>query len=234
MKSSDTLPRIDTKAIFSEAWKKTEGFKGRFWQALLCIAVIILASSFVSFSINGLLTGTTSAEAMASIHPIAQILQMLFSIFLVTPLFAGLIMLAIKNMTGTAAPFTSIFHYIKYWKELWIYPVIMTILSLIKDLFLDYDSIQLIVLLITLALTVTYLMFIPLVVEKKLHAWDALETSRKTITPQWFRVLWFVIIIGLILVGSALTLGIALIWTLPWIYNAIAILYRHFYGIQTS
>jgi uncharacterized membrane protein len=155
---------------------------------------------------------------------------MIFSIFITTPLFAGLLMLSIKHCSGTMVPANSVFNYFSYWKKLWIYPVVMTAIALIQEL--DIGALSFIVFLLMIFLAVTYFMFIPLVAEKNLSTWEALETSRKTIFHHWFKTLWFIILIGLIMLGSMLTLGIALIWTLPWIYNAIAVLYRNMFGVQ--
>jgi hypothetical protein len=222
---------FNIKGIFSEAWKKTDGFKVTFWKALICMLIITFITSFAAFAIDGVIEGITSAETAASPRPLIQLIEMLFSIFLITPLFAGLIMLSIKRCVGVDLPFSSIFNYFKYWKQLWIYPVAMTVIALIKDLFLDYDSMQLLMFLVLAFITVTYLMFIPLVVEKNMAMWPALEASRKTVFHRWFKVLAFLFVIVLITIASALTLGIAFIWTAPWIYNAIAILYRDIFGI---
>lgn len=221
-------------SIFGEAWEKTVGVKGRFWGAFILIFIITIVLTSIAFGIDFLVLGvpdTTSENAMAtSPHPVANIIQMIFSIFITTPLFAGLLMLSIKHCVGITVPASSVFNYFSYWKKLWVYPVVMTGITLVQTL--DIGILSFIAFLLMLFLAVTYFMFIPLIADKNLPIMEALESSRKTIFHHWFKMLWFLILIGLIMIASGLTLGIALIWTLPWVYNAIAILYRNMFGVQ--
>ena len=74
---------------------------------------------------------------------------------------------------------------------------------------------------ILLVLPGIYLMFaymfaMPLIVEKKMGVWQALETSRKAVTKVWFRFFGLTWLITLINVLAVFTLGIAWIWTIPW------------------
>lgn len=223
---------FNIKAIFSEAWKKTDGLKGRFWKALILVLIITIVTTMIAFSVDAMFFPANNPEAAMAPHPVAQLLQMVFSIFLTTPLFAGLLMLCIKQCVGVFAPFNTVFQYVSYWKKLWAYPVAMTVLALASAYSADIPMMRFIVFLLMTFIVVTYFMFIPLVVEKNLSTWEAMEASRKTIFHHWLKTLWFMIVIGLIMVASALTLGIALIWTLPWIYNAIAMLYITMFGVQ--
>jgi len=74
-------------------------------------------------------------------------------------------------------------------------------------------------------LSVAYMMAIPVLIEKKVSPWQALELSRKTVTPQWFSVFLIMLIMGIIVAISAIPLGLGLIWTLPMAYVALGVIY---------
>jgi len=82
-----------------------------------------------------------------------------------------------------------------------------------------------------------YLLFaytyaLPLVAEKGMSPWQALETSRKTITHRWF-TFFFISIIFLIIMTASFFIGlIALIWTLPMSIIAYGIMYRNMFGVE--
>lgn len=219
---------FNISAIFGEAWEKTSGFKLRFWKACLTFLVIMFFIMLISVIGDFAITGIPeNPKENPPTFIIGTLIQMIFNIFVITPMVAGLYMLAIKNIEGIVLPWRSIFNYFSYWKKLWIYPVVLSLLNIGASL--SPSFLAFLISLLLLFLTVTYYMFIPLVVDKNLSTWESLEVSRKTIFHHWFKTLWFLILLGLIIFASLLTLGIALIWTLPWIYNAIGVLYRNMF-----
>ena len=66
-------------------------------------------------------------------------------------------------------------------------------------------------------LSIAYRLAIPLVVERGLSPWQALEASRKAISQHWFKVFGLFFVLMLIMLLSMIPLGIGLIWTLPLI-----------------
>ena len=81
-------------------------------------------------------------------------------------------------------------------------------------------------------LSIAYYMALPLVAEKGLSPWQALEVSRKTISKRWFTMFFFSIVISLIVMASMIPLGIGLIWTLPMMMIAYGIIYRNMFGVR--
>ena len=63
--------------------------------------------------------------------------------------------------------------------------------------------------------------------------WQAMETSRKTLTKHWFKFLLFLLAMVLIMVVSAIPAGIGLIWTAPMMALAYAIAYREVFGLES-
>jgi len=82
-----------------------------------------------------------------------------------------------------------------------------------------------------LYLAVAYLLAIPLVVERGLAPWQALETSRKAISQHWFKVFGLFLLLGLITLVSAIPLGIGLVWSIPLFVIAMGVLYRTIFGV---
>lgn len=80
-------------------------------------------------------------------------------------------------------------------------------------------------------LAVAYLLAIALVVERGLSPWQALEASRKAITQHWFKVFGLLIVLGLIIIVSAIPLGIGLVWSIPLMVVAMGVLYRTIFGV---
>jgi hypothetical protein len=222
------------KNVFGEAWDKTSGVKGRFWLTFLTIFILMSICASIAASIDVSVLGGSEemslAEYLKSPHPIYLLIMMVFNIFLIIPIVAGLFVLLIKHCGGTYVPFSSVFSYFGIWKKLWLFIVVLTIPGLIQCM--QIPVVTPIMSLLMLYLVVTYVMVIPLVADKGLDVMDAAKASFKAISPHWFKTLWLMILIGLVWIASAFTLGIAYIWTLPWTYNSLAVLYRTLYNVK--
>ena len=81
-------------------------------------------------------------------------------------------------------------------------------------------------------LMVAYSLAMPLVVEKGLSPWQALEASRKAITKSWFRFIGLGLAIMVIMIVSMIPLGIGMIWTIPMAMIAFGIAYRNIFGYE--
>jgi len=77
-------------------------------------------------------------------------------------------------------------------------------------------------------------MTIPLIADRRLQPWQAMETSRKAVGKRWFPVFGLLLVVGLLVGLSAIPLGIGLIWTAPWAINVIGVLYRRAFGVAQT
>lgn len=75
-------------------------------------------------------------------------------------------------------------------------------------------------------------MTLPLIVDKGLSPWQAMETSRKAVHKIWWRLIGLFIVMGLIFVVSLVPLGIGLIWTWPMFIILTGVVYRHLFGAE--
>jgi hypothetical protein len=81
---------------------------------------------------------------------------------------------------------------------------------------------------------VAYSFAIPLIVDKKIGFWDALETSRQLITKKWFSVFGFFLLLFLINLAGILFLFVGIILTIPFTINAVAAAYESIVGLSSS
>jgi len=72
-----------------------------------------------------------------------------------------------------------------------------------------------------LYLSIAYTFTMPLIVDKNMGVWDAMELSRKTVTKHWFKVFGLVLLLGIIALISAIPLGAGLIWTVPLMFMTL-------------
>jgi uncharacterized membrane protein len=79
---------------------------------------------------------------------------------------------------------------------------------------------------------VAYSMAMPLLVEKNMGIWEALETSRKRINKCWFEMLVLYILVFIIFAVAILPLGIGLIWAIPFAIVLMAVVYRNLFGVS--
>jgi uncharacterized membrane protein len=83
-------------------------------------------------------------------------------------------------------------------------------------------------------LSFAYMFSLPLMIEKDLGAWSALEVSRKAVTRIWFRAAGFLLLIMLLITLGMIPLGIPLIWIVPWVTLAYAMLYFKLFGAEAE
>lgn len=244
------------RSILGEAWKKTKGIKATYWKALilmLLVTLAILAVEFFAGIIIGVIGTLLNAEKI-TLHQIAAIANEIFrvlSIFITAPLSAGILMIGIKHCCyEESSTAKSIFYYYHYWRRLWVYPVLLILLGIIDTIaiilihtllpaaptlaHLVEALVHIVIVVLFFYFIVSWFLFPLLVVEKQLNTREALSASRKAIGHHWFKTFGFLLLSGAIVIGSLLTLGILLIWTLPMMNNSMAILYREIFGTQKN
>lgn len=198
--------------VLSEAWQLTNGFKAAYWGALIIYIVIAMIASFV--------IGLVASGSMV-LTIISQLLQGLITY----PLAAGLTMIAVRQSVGLPCNATMIFDYYPKTIPIFLMYLLMTVLILVGMVLLIIPGIY---------LAVAYCMALILLVDKNMGIWEALEASRQAITQCWFRTFGFFIVILIIIMVSAIPLGIGLIWSLPFATLGMAVIYRSLFGVSQT
>jgi hypothetical protein len=201
--------------VLNEAWRIQSGFKLTAWLALIVYMAILFA---ISFAFEFLLP--------AESNPVAGPLVSQLVVGLLTyPLMAGLVVLAIKRAAGMPVQVSMVFDYYGKTLPIFLLNLLMTVLIVIGFVLLIVPGIY---------LSFAYMLALPLLVEKNLGIWEALETSRKVISKCWFRFVGLILLMSIIMMVSAIPLGIGLIWTVPMSMLVLGIVYRDTFGVNEA
>ncbi|MFI2812077.1 MULTISPECIES: DUF975 family protein [Microbulbifer] len=211
-------------AIIGEAWRRISGRKRTIWLGTLLLIVAYVIIDYVT----GLFTGInnwslegTSVGVNSSIYNGPSLLHQLVITAVTAPLTAGLMMIVVKIAREEQVSGSTVYSYFDRIVPLAICSVLMSVLVLIGFMLLVLPGIY---------LSIAYMLALPLIVDKGLGPWEALETSRKAITKHWFAFFGLVIVCALIYIAGALALMIGLIWAVPTGLLALGIAYRNIFG----
>jgi hypothetical protein len=193
--------------VISEAWAKTNGAKGTLWLGLLFYVLVIVAVS-IPFTI-------------AKAEILSQIVQTIVGM----PLFAGLYIIGVKKALNRPTKATEVFAYFGKFLPILVMVILLYVMVAIGFLLLIIPGIY---------LCVAYAFALPLVVDKNLGAWEALEASRKAVTHHWFKFLGLYLVMLLIMLISMIPLGLGIIWTFPMLMIAYGILYSRIFGFENT
>ena len=79
-------------------------------------------------------------------------------------------------------------------------------------------------------LNVAYTFVLPLVIDRGLPVWESMELSRRTVNHEWFRLFGLLLAAGVLILVSALLLGVGLVLTLPLCTAALMFAYEDLFG----
>ncbi len=206
--------------ILSEAWQKVNGNKLSAFLAVLIYLGVAVVVSLGAGLVNGLVSAIGGDTGAVVGGILAQVLQNV----LIVPLGAGMVMLGARMAVGAPSRAKCILDYYDR-----ILPLTLTMLLMYFMIILG-----LVLLVIPgIYLSVAYFLAFPLVVDKGLGPWQALEASRKAITHHWFGVFGLFLILGLLYLLGIIPLLIGLIWVFPLGMIAIGIVYRNIFGVSS-
>ncbi|WP_437883205.1 hypothetical protein [Pseudomonas sp. LRF_L74] len=206
--------------VLSESWERVKGTKGIIiGGALIYYAVMMLATFILGF-IFGLI-GLADESTITGIF-IGQFVVSIIASACSYPLLAGVNMVGIRRAADQPVSFNEIFAHMGRFVPVLLTGLLMMVLIYIGMLLFVLPGIY---------LSVAYMLAIPLVVERGLSPWQALEASRKAISQHWFKAFGLFLVLGLIMAVSAIPLFIGLVWTLPMFIIGMGILYRIIFGV---
>jgi len=206
-------------AVLSESWERTNGLKGSFWAAGAIVFLVMIVLGGIIGGGSAVLVGNGDVIAGG----LSSILLQLVIMAVMYPFAAGIIMLGVERSVDLPVSYKSVFGYFTYTLPLLGAAVLMSILVAVGFLLLIIPGIY---------LSLAYIFVVPLVVEKNLGIWDAMETSRKAVTSRWFKLFFLFLIMSIILIISALPFGIGLIWTYPMAVAMMGVMYRDIFGVE--
>ena len=207
--------------LIKEAWAKTKGAKGAIWAGsavmYLVLIVLVAAGAFILPSASSSLEGVSITGVVSDLlfQIVTNGVSVIFS--------AGLIAIGIRKVAGEEVGWKMVFDGFPVAGNLIVATILQTLLVGIGFLLLILPGIY---------LSVGYAMTIPLIVDRKMSAWQAMETSRKAIHKEWWKIFGLFIVVGCIFLLSFLPLGLGLIWTWPMFVILGGVVYRSLLGIE--
>jgi uncharacterized membrane protein len=207
--------------VLSEAWGKVSGAKGPIFGGFFAMYAISFLLMFIGGMLVSLLGFNENMGMMLAF--ITQLgLQLIYAALTVV-MTAGIMMMGVQRAADESINFSMLFDGIAKVKPLLIAMILQTIIIMLGFLLLILPGIY---------LGVAYGLTYPLIMDKDLGPWEAMEASRKAIHHHWCQIFILGLLMTLIIVFSAIPLGIGLIWTIPMGTIVLGIVYRIIFGIE--
>jgi len=212
--------QVNMLETLGEAWRGLGGFKLKCHIALLLYFLVFIGVG-IAFGVLTLVLEQTGAD-QSVIGVLSVVFQIVITVVALPMGFAIMIM-AMRHANRKSVSAGEIFRHFDVIGSLFVAYLIQTIFVIIGLLLLVLPGIY---------LMFAYMYAMPLIVEKKMGPWQALETSRKTLTRVWFRFFGFMLLITLINLLGVIPIGLGMIWTIPWSVLAMAMVYQKIYGVE--
>jgi len=223
---------------------------------ILCAEIIFAVPSFLigmftTVSHDPTTLSLTGTILMVLVGVIAAIVYFFIYAGLILPMILGLFLISTRKIKGKSISYAFIFKYIKkkYFKRMMAMSlfllVIVLVFELVAGIFFTLShsghfpyiinilfwGLAVVAILGLIYVLVAYSLSFFMVLDQDMTAWQALETSRKTVAKHWFRMFFLLFFVTIINFIAMIPLFIGLIWALPWSKNVITVAYDRLYGI---
>lgn len=232
------------QSLLVASWKQIPGLKGTFWLGVITLLGLLLVRKGVEQVLSGI-----------PLLPLLVSLSLNFLLFY--PIVAGLWLIAIRHINRQPIEYRMIFECLTWLKirelflqQIWLFLLYFSLVVICVAVAILSGALRSTYELsmnISLAITViaalcaliyiffSYYMTTPLIAVKGLSAWNALTVSRLAVNRHWFKIFFTNIIVLLIgLLMTLVTLGIGLIWFIPWAAIVNSNLYVLMFGPLSS
>ena len=207
--------------VLKEAWQKTKGAKGAIWGGVIVMYLILFGVGFgAAFGLqsgNLIADPTTAMGVNAGVQLITTCLSTIF--------ISGLMLIGVRRALRQRVSWQMVFAGFSKALSITVALILQTILVLIGFILLVLPGIY---------LSVGYALTLPLILEKGLGPWEAMEASRKAIHKKWWSVLGLYLVMCLIALVSSIPLLLGLIWTVPMFFLVLGVLYRLFFASPSA
>ncbi len=210
---------VNMLETLGEAWRGLKGFKLKCLVALLLYTVVFIVAMIVFGVVIG---GIQAIGADQSIATILSIVFQLVVTVMALPMSLAVLIMAMRHANHKSVSAGEIFRHFGVVVGLFLAYLMITVFMMIGLVLLVIPGIY---------LMFAYIFAMPLIVEKKMGAWRALETSRRASTKVWFRLFGLMMLISLINMLGMITV-IGWIWTVPWTILTISMVYQKIFGVE--
>jgi hypothetical protein len=214
--------RFTIGGMFREAWEKTKGAKGAIWagSAVMYLAVLILIAG------TAFLLPTNDSGLPADTGMVGAVGNLLLQVMVnaVSVLFtAGLMFMGVRKVAGDSINWRMVSTGFSVAGKIIVAAILQSILVVVGLLLLVLPGIY---------LAIGYAMTMPLIIDRNMSPWQAMEASRKAIHKVWWKVAGLFFAMGLLICIAAVPFGIGLIWMWPLSFVLAGVVYRHLFGVE--
>ncbi|GEM_PF-640094 len=207
--------------IIKTSYNYTKGFKAIAWKLVIILAIItyVMYQATILFLPN--------AEVNSEQFKQNMLIFGFISIPISAPLMTGFYMTIITYLRGENVSYKSIF---KYYSIMWTLSLASLFVHTInKSIFFsintigDYLHIEWFVILgyiVSACIGIIYIFTLPLIADKGLKIWDAMELSRKAVFSHFLKIIFLYLSLAIIMLISVIPIGIGMIWTVPMFFIA--------------
>jgi hypothetical protein len=206
--------------ILSEGLRLTNGSKGIILGAMALLMVISGTIEGISTLITMPITEDNTAAALS-----IGVGFTVLSWAITYPITVGITIYTVKRAAGDpSASFAEIFANYDRVGPIFAVAFLQQLLIVLGLLLFILPGIY---------LAIAYIFALPLLVEKRMGVWEALETSRQAITHCWFRMFGLgMLTLLIVIVLGLLSLMIGLVWLLPMAALAFGVAYYRMFGYE--
>ncbi|MBT8360735.1 MAG: hypothetical protein KJO32_07245 [Deltaproteobacteria bacterium] len=209
-----SLPdRLSMGALLKESWIMTRGLKSSIWGGVGIMVIILAgltaATTYLIAPFGDPTVGMLGAWLNIGSQCVSTILSMIF--------VAGLMYIALRRVAGKNYSWKMIFSGFGHLGQIIVASVLMSLLIVIGFLLLILPGIY---------LTIGYSLTLPLILDKGLGPWAAMEASRRVIHQKWWQVFGLYVVMYVIYFISCIPLGLGMIWTIPMFFALTGVLYH--------
>jgi len=204
--------------VIKDAWVETRGAKASIWAGssvmYLVMFIAAVAGTFLMPALGLDMSTTTGMAINVAVQGLLSVISIVFT--------AGLLYMGVRKAAGDIISWKMVFTGFSFTGQIILATVLQAILVGLGFLLLVLPGIY---------LTIGYGLTLPLILDRKMSAWEAMETSRKAIHMVWWKVAGVLFLMGFIYAVSAIPLGIGLIWTVPMFVVLAGVVYRCLFGV---
>jgi uncharacterized membrane protein len=200
---------VNIGLYFSRGWDIFKEYAGGFIGFLLITVVISVASSLLPYPLG------TNEDGLGGI----------VNLVLSPILTAGYYIVAFSIAKGRSPSFGDFFKGFNSFLQIFLVYLVTAILTAVGFVLVIIPGIY---------LAVSYMFAMPLVVEKHMSFWEAMEGSRQLITKNWLAFFGLAILLVLINIAGLIPCGLGLLITAPWTMCIIVAAYEDIIGLNGS
>lgn len=216
---------LDIASCISRSW---ELVKAQFWP-IVGISLLVTVATAVVNQLIGIFSGpATRAMILERRFSVGGVAVVLASWVLSAPLDAvfmgGLFRYYLKLIRGQRAELGDAFSGFNLaFGQLALLGLVKAILGWLGFLFCVLPWVY---------LSVAWIFSVPLVIDRRMQFWDAMELSRKVVSKHWFLLFAFVLVLGLIAACGFLACCVGLFVSIPIASVALMYAYEDVFGRQ--